>query len=99
MIQILRPGASATHTRVVLFDFDGTVSLIRSGWVDVMVPMMVEVLLETKSGESEEEIRALVMDFVAQLTGKQTVYQMIELADQVSKRGGKPLDPLVYKHR
>jgi phosphoglycolate phosphatase-like HAD superfamily hydrolase len=99
MIQILRPGASATHTRVVLFDFDGTVSLIRSGWVDVMVPMMVEVLLETKSGESEEEIRALVMDFVAQLTGKQTVYQMIELADQVAKRGGKPLDPLVYKHR
>jgi len=29
---------------VVLFDFDGTLSLIRSGWVDVMVPMMVEIL-------------------------------------------------------
>jgi phosphoglycolate phosphatase-like HAD superfamily hydrolase len=39
------------------------------------------------------------MDFVSRLTGKQTVYQMIELADQVSKRGGSPLDPLVYKHR
>lgn len=99
MIEILTPGATASHTRVVLFDFDGTVSLIRAGWFDVMVPMMVEVLMETRSGETEDEIRAIVKEFVARLTGKQTVYQMIELAEQVTKRGGTPLDPLVYKHR
>ena len=34
-----RPGIS--H---VLFDFDGTLSLIRQGWPDVMVPMFTEVL-------------------------------------------------------
>src|SRR5262249_36244523 len=27
-----------------------------------------------------------------------TVYQMIQLAEEVTKRGGVPLDPLVYKH-
>jgi len=99
MIEHLRPGASAERARVVLFDFDGTISLIRAGWVDVMVPMMVEVLAGLKTGESEDSLRAVVEEFVGRLTGKQTVYQMIELADQVRARGGTPEDPLVYKRR
>ncbi|HVX67532.1 MAG TPA: HAD family hydrolase [Bryobacteraceae bacterium] len=97
MIELLRPGTSAREARVVLFDFDGTISLIRSGWVDIMVPMMVELLLDLKTGESEESLRALVEDFVGRLTGKQTMYQMVELANQIELRGGSPLDPLVYK--
>ena len=97
MIEKLRTGISAKRARICIFDFDGTLSTIRSGWMDVMVPMMIEILLETKSGETEEELRNVVEDFVWRLTGKQTVYQMIELAGQVRKRGGEPLDPLVYK--
>ncbi len=97
MIEHLRPGASAERARVVLFDFDGTISLIRSGWMEVMVPMMVDLLLETKTGESEADLRAIVEEFVGQLTGKQTMYQMIELADQIRARDGTPLEPLVYK--
>ena len=99
MIEHLRPGTTAERARVVLFDFDGTISVIRSGWVDVMIPMMVEHLLDLKTGESEADLTALVRDFVARLTGKQTMYQMIELADQITKRGGTPKDPLVYKHQ
>ena len=97
-VEIVRPGAVATSARVVLFDFDGTLSLIRSGWVDVMVPMMVELLTELNSGESEAQLTAVVSDFVARLTGKQTIYQMIQLADEISRRGGSPKDPLYYKH-
>jgi phosphoglycolate phosphatase-like HAD superfamily hydrolase len=97
MIEQIRPGATAASARFVLFDFDGTVSLIRSGWVQVMVPMMVEILAGLKTGETEEELTAVVEDFIAQLTGKQTMYQMIELARQVEIRGGTPLDPLQYK--
>lgn len=97
MIEFVRPGASAKDARVALFDFDGTLSLIRSGWVNVMIPMMVEVLVEQKSGESEEELTAVVEDYVGRLTGKETIYQMIEFADQVSKRGGTPDDPKIYK--
>jgi phosphoglycolate phosphatase-like HAD superfamily hydrolase len=97
MIEIINKGASALRTRVALFDFDGTLSTIRSGWMDIMIPMMVEVLLDLKSGETEAEIRSVVEDFVGRLTGKQTVYQMIELADQIRQRGGTPLDPLTYK--
>ena len=96
-LEYLRPGASASRARVVLFDFDGTISLLRSGWVDVMVPMMVEVLLDLKTGETQAELRALVEDYVGRLTGRQTMYQMIEFARQIELRGGRPLDPLAYK--
>ncbi|MCW5981876.1 MAG: HAD family hydrolase [Bryobacteraceae bacterium] len=98
-IERLRPGASARRARVVLFDFDGTLSLIRSGWVEVMTPMMVETLLELKTGESESELTAIVQEYIGRLTGKQTMYQMIALAEEVGKRGGTPKDPLEYKKR
>ena len=97
VVERVHAHASAPQARVVLFDFDGTLSLIRTGWVDVMVPIMVEVLLDLKTGESEEELRSIVMEFVARLTGEQTIYQMIELARQVELRGGRPLAPELYK--
>ena len=59
-MEVIRKGVSATDAKVALFDFDGTLSLIRAGWVNVMVPMMVEILAELKTGESEEDLRALV---------------------------------------
>ena len=97
-LEIVVPGVNAGSARIVLFDFDGTLSLIRSGWMDVMVPMMVEVLNELDTGESDADLTRLVEDFVWRRTGQDTIYQMIELAEHVSRRGGKPLDPLAYKH-
>ncbi len=90
--------------RFALFDFDGTISLIRTGWQGVMIPMMVDILSEVVEAracdhpdETEAELTHLVTDFVTRLTGKQTIYQMIQLAEEVKKRGGTPLDPLDYK--
>ena len=97
-LEIVRPEANASHARVVLFDFDGTLSLIRAGWVDVMVPMMVEELVGLKTGESEAELTAVVEELVGRLTGKQTIYQMMALVDEIEKRGGQADDPLAYKH-
>ncbi len=96
-IEVIRPGATAAQARVALFDFDGTLSLVRSGWVDVMVPMMVEILAAQNSGESEAELTAIVNEFVARLTGKQTIYQMIHLCEEITLRGGVPREPLFYK--
>jgi len=87
-----RPGIS--H---VLFDFDGTLSLIRQGWPEVMVPMMVE-MLPRQSGESDENLRRQVFEDIMRLNGKQTIYQMIQLAERIRQRGGQPRDPLWYKH-
>jgi len=97
-IEIIRPGADAKAARVALFDFDGTLSLIRAGWVEIMVPMMVEILAQLKSGETEQQLTVVVNEFVGRLTGKQTMYQMLALCEEIEKRGGKPKDALHYKH-
>jgi phosphoglycolate phosphatase-like HAD superfamily hydrolase len=81
----------------VLFDFDGTLSLIRQGWPDVMVPMFLEALPRL-AAESESGLRQTVIDDIMRLNGKQTIYQMIQLAERVRERGGEPLEPLAYKH-
>ena len=81
----------------VLFDFDGTLSLVREGWPEVMVPMMVEVLAATGTDESADDLYALANDFVMKLNGKQTIYQMIRLASEVESRGGTPREPEHYK--
>ena len=81
----------------VLFDFDGTLSLIRQGWPEVMVPMFVE-MLPVLPGETEAARRQLCYDDIMRLNGKQTIYQMIQLANRISERGGTPREPLWYKH-
>jgi phosphoglycolate phosphatase-like HAD superfamily hydrolase len=97
-IEVIRADLPRGRFRSVLFDFDGTLSLIREGWPRVMIPMMVEALRQTGTGETESELTAAVEDFVMRLNGRQTIYQMIQLADEVRKRGGQPLEPLAYKH-
>ncbi len=80
----------------VIFDFDGTLSLIREGWPEIMVPMFVE-MVPPLSGETEAARRTLLLDDIMRLNGKQTIYQMMQLADRIRERGGKPEDPLWYK--
>ena len=89
-----RPRPEISH---VLFDFDGTLSLIRQGWPEVMVPMFVE-MLPPQPGESEPDRARLAWDDIMRLNGKQTIYQMIQLAERIRQRGGEPREPLWYKH-
>ena len=90
----LEPRPEISH---VLFDFDGTLSLIRQGWPEVMVPMFVEALPRLP-GETDEQVEQLVLDDIMRLNGKQTIYQMIQLAERIQERGGQPREPLWYKH-
>ena len=88
------PRPEITH---VLFDFDGTLSIIRQGWPEIMVPMFTEVL-PALPGETEQDRRSLAYDDIMRLNGKQTIYQMMQLADRIRERGGEPQEPLWYKH-
>ena len=96
-IEIIRKPRGRGHYRHALFDFDGTLSLIREGWQDVMIPMMVEALLGTPDHEPDAEVEGVVRGFVTQLTGKQTIYQMMRLCEEISKRGGDSLPASDYK--
>jgi len=98
MIEIIRT-FPREPIRSVLFDFDGTLSLIREGWQEVMISFMTEILHQLDPGSSEQDLRTHVHEYVTRLTGKQTIYQMIQLTEEIRARGGHPEAPLVYKHR
>ncbi len=53
----------------------------------------------TGTGETAEDLHRHCHDFVMTLNGKQTIYQMIRLAEEVRARGGRPLEPAEYKRR
>ena len=81
-----------------LFDFDGTLSLIREGWQDIMIPYFCELLEACPNNtDSKQETQARVTDFVDKLTGKQTIFQCMQVAEEIKKRGGTPDEPMVYK--
>jgi phosphoglycolate phosphatase-like HAD superfamily hydrolase len=85
------------HTRHALFDFDGTLSLLRQGWETVMHPMMVEAICGASA--STPEIEQLVGDYVDRSTGILTILQMEWLAETVRQRGmvPNPLSAREYK--
>ncbi len=105
-LQIARPLSWYLYTKptcqnisqpVAFFDFDGTLSLIRTGWQQIMIPMMVDLLLGLKPGETPQQIRTVVEESVWRLTGRETIFQMEALVVQIQERGGGPLTALDYK--
>lgn len=93
-IETIMPVPRGIHFRSALFDFDGTVSLIREGWQDVMIPYFTDELSKTLDGK---EAHDRVAEFVHVLTGKQTIFQCIRLAEEITLSGGTPLKPGAYK--
>src|SRR6266571_19444 len=98
-MEIVNPHHPRGPFQAAIFDFDGTLSLLRRNWQEVMIPMMVEILAATGTTESRDELHVHVEDFVMRLNGKQTIYQMMQLAEEVAKRGGTPREPVAYKHQ
>ena len=97
-IQILRD-TERGRFKYALFDFDGTVSLLREGWQQVMGPLMVEMICgETKP---TPEIEKVCADFIDETTGINTILQMEGLEKLVREYGlvleDKILDAQGYK--
>lgn len=85
------------NIRCALFDFDGTLSLLREGWQEIMAEQMVDTLMQTATHEDATTLRPFVADLIRQTTGQQTIYQMIRLAKEVEKRGTVPESAQTYK--
>ncbi len=86
-LRILRPEALSRlgHIRHVLFDFDGTLSVLRQGWEAVMIPMMVAAICGSNPVTSE--IEGVVSSYVDRSSGILTIRQMQWLADAVQQFG------------
>ena len=85
--------------RHALFDFDGTISLLREGWPEIMAPVCVEMIC----GDTPPtpEIEKAVHDMIDETTGIQTILQMEILVKMVREHGRVPeekiLDAQGYK--
>ncbi len=96
-IEVIREPKCRGKYRYALFDFDGTLSLLRAGWPAVMTSLMKRVLLATPHCEPEPLLETHIKELIERTTGKQTIYQMIALCDEVRQREGEPLDAADYK--
>jgi phosphoglycolate phosphatase len=96
-LEILRANPAPGQLRFAVFDFDGTLSLLRTGWQRVMADLMVETLQETPRAEAEAQIRNRITEPVFGMAGRPTVIQMQWLVDEVRQRGGTPQTAKAYK--
>ncbi|OUS76778.1 hypothetical protein B1748_09295 [Paenibacillus sp. MY03] len=87
--------------KAIIFDFDGTISTLRAGWEEVMIPFMQESIAGGRALTEAEEARlkAEVESYVDQSTGIQTVFQMQWLAETVRRYGwnNEVMDQWQYK--
>ncbi|NLN91716.1 MAG: HAD family hydrolase [Candidatus Hydrogenedens sp.] len=72
----------------ILFDFDGTISLLREGWQAIMAPVCVEMIC----GDTQptDAIREEVNVMIDETTGIQTIFQMQRLQEMVRSHGFVP---------
>lgn len=97
-VEFAHPVAPRPRISHVLFDFDGTLSLVREGWPQIMLDLFLG-WLPSVPGESEAELRGELMAEIMQRTGKPTIDQMIRLAERIRERGGQPAEPEWYKQQ
>lgn len=85
----------------VLFDFDGTISLLREGWQAIMHPIMAEAICGDAT--LTRPLNKRITEFIDETTGIQTISQMEGLVDLVHEYGFVPkheiLDAHGYKQR
>jgi len=98
-IEIIAEKIPRGRIRVAIFDFDGTLSLLREGWQEVMRPLMVEMICGHHA--PTEEITQAVEEYIDESTGLQTILQMEKLVEMVRAYGLVPeeqrLDAQGYK--
>ncbi len=81
--------------RHALFDWDGTISLLRAGWGEVMQAQWLAEL-PVLPGESQVDRERFAHDEIWQLNGKPTIHQMARLAELVAARGGQARTAIEY---
>lgn len=98
-IEIVRPLPRSARLRHALFDFDGTLSLIREGWQGVMAEVMTAALSAAPLAEPPADLARYVSHLIHQTTGQATILQMARLAQDVAQRGGRALTAEAYKQQ
>lgn len=98
-LEVINEVADNRRFKAALFDFDGTLSLIREGWQEIMIPYFCEEFISSVPEHSEniDSIIEMITDFVDELTGKQTIFQCLQLKTEIESRGGTAKEAMEYK--
>ncbi len=80
------------NLKLVVFDFDGTLSWLRHGWPGMMCDVVREHV-PRREGESAEALEQLLLDEILALNGQPSIRQCERVAVMARERGGAILDP------
>lgn len=78
------------HVSHVIFDFDGTLSWLRSGWPDIMVQLFLELI---PAAQATPEMRRRMRRDVLALNGKPSIHQMHRFHEQALTLAVRPPAP------
>lgn len=81
---------------LAFLDFDGTLSLLRAGWMPIMRRQMFNALRPLAAPESDAELKAKIEDWIQENNGKPTWRQMERLHLEIQRRNGKSQGWEVY---
>lgn len=89
----------AAPPKVVMFDFDGTITVIREGWQAMLLNLFLELLLETPKGKtiSNAETEQYARQGIESNIGKKPIYQCFTLIELIKNFGGTPLSAEQYQ--
>lgn len=74
--------------RLAFLDFDGTLSLLRAGWLPIMRGQMFRALRPLGDSESDGELKAKIECWIQENNGKPTWRQMERLHLEIKRRNG-----------
>lgn len=83
-VEILRPMPANMRITFCMTDWDGTLSLLRSGWPELMLQTAREAL--TEAGARGERLEGLISQYgrkVSERTGQPTIRQMMALEELI----------------
>lgn len=97
MLEVVLSRSVDVPVRLAVFDFDGTLSLVRAGWLPIMLEMMLKHLEPTLTPhEQREQLIPQLRTEILSLNGQPTILQMERLAHSILTRGGTPEHPRYY---
>ncbi|CAN5468524.1 hypothetical protein BH10PLA1_BH10PLA1_11310 [soil metagenome] len=101
-IEIIGRPPANLHIQHAIFDHDGTLSVLREGWEQIMLPTMVRAVLGPKYESADTALFAKVnkisAEFIDKTTGIQTLAQMQGLAKIVRHLGFVPEEQILDEH-
>jgi len=99
-IEIINEWPQKLQISHAIFDHDGTISTLREGWEQIMVPMMMKAAILGEHFQEADEalyhkVHTRVFDFVDKTTGIQTLVQMKGLVELVKEFGLIPEEQIL----